>query len=184
LLDVPLAQRCAEKAGGQNVFRTLLVGLTFVTLAAPVIGAAGQAQDKAVTKDTNLRAYVELLRSDVRAQKVAIFTELMEFSEAEDKAFWPLYREYDLELTKINDERVSLIEEYAASYPNVSDVLADKFALKALDLESRRTAVKSKYYDRFKKALTAKTAARFLQVENQLLMIVDLQIASSLPVLK
>jgi hypothetical protein len=108
----------------------------------------------------------------------------MEFSEAEDKAFWPLYREYDLELTKINDERVSLIEEYAASYPNVSDVLADKFALKALDLESRRTAVKSKYYDRFKKALTAKTAARFLQVENQLLMIVDLQIASSLPVLK
>ena len=34
----------------------------------------------------NLRAYVELLRADVRAQKVAFITELMEFTDAEDKA--------------------------------------------------------------------------------------------------
>jgi hypothetical protein len=47
------------------------------------------------TKSLNLTAYAELLRSDVRAEKVAIITEVMDFTEAEDAAFWPIYREYD-----------------------------------------------------------------------------------------
>ena len=49
----------------------------------------------------------------MRAQKVAILTEVMGFTEAEDKAFWPIYREYDLEMAKLGDERVALIAEYA-----------------------------------------------------------------------
>jgi hypothetical protein len=165
------------------VFRTLLTGLTLMALAGP---ATARAQDKSGkdTRDLNLRAYVELLRTDVRGQKVAIITQLMEFTEAEDQTFWPIYREYELELTRLNDERISGIQEYANGYPNVSDALADKLALKALDLESRRNALKSKYYERLKTALSPKTAARFLQVENQLLMIIDLQIASSLPIVK
>ena len=115
---------------------------------------------------------------------MAFITELMEFTDAEDKAFWPIYREYDVELSKINDERVTGIEEYARNYDKVTDALADKLAIKALELESRRTALKEKYYARLKSALSPKTAARFLQVENQLLMIIDLQIAASLPIVK
>ena len=120
----------------------------------------------------------------MRAQKVAFITELMEFTDAEDKAFWPIYRAYDVELSAINDERVTGIEEYARNYDKVSDALADKLATKALELEGRRTALKEKYYARLKTALSAKTAARFLQVENQLLLIIDLQIAASLPIVK
>jgi hypothetical protein len=159
-----------------------------VVVLAVIATGEMSAQQAAVTpvetKDTNLRAYVELLRSDVRAQKVAFITELMEFTDAEDKAFWPIYREYDVELSTINDERVSGIEEYARSYDNVTDALADKLATKALQLESRRTALKEKYYTRLKSALSPKTAARFLQVENQLLMIIDLQISAALPIVK
>ena len=58
------------------------------------------------TREANLRAYVELLRSDLRAQKVAIITEVMQFTEAEDAKFWPIYREYETELAKINDDRM------------------------------------------------------------------------------
>ena len=65
------------------------------------------------TRELNLRAYTELLRSDVRTQKVAILTEVVGFTEAEDKAFWPIYREYDAEMSNLGDERVSLIAEYA-----------------------------------------------------------------------
>ena len=68
------------------------------------------------TKTLNLSAYAELLRSDVRAQKVAIITEVMGFTEAEDKAFWPIYREYDVEMAKLGDERVAMIADYAKNY--------------------------------------------------------------------
>ena len=158
----------------------------FLAMLSAATGASAQqaAPTAADTKDANLRAYVELLRSDVRGQKVAFITELMEFSEADDKAFWPIYRAYDTELSAINDERVNGIEEFARSYGKLDDALADKLATKSLELEGRRTALKQKYYDRFKTAMSATTAARFLQLENQLLLIVDLQIAASLPIVK
>jgi len=159
-----------------------------VIVAIMMSAAAASAQQAAVTpaetKDLNLRAYAELLRADVRAQKVAIITELMEFTDAEDKAFWPIYRAYDTELAAINDERLNGIEEYARNYGKVNDALADKLASRALELEGRRTALKQKYFARFKTALSATTAARFLQVENQILLLVDLQIAASLPIVK
>jgi len=136
------------------------------------------------SRELNMRAYVELLRSDIRSQKVAILTEVMEFNEQEDAAFWPIYREYDTELQKLNDERVGLIQDYAKNFEAMTDDVADRLAKGALDLEGRRNALKQKYYERVKQALSSKMAARFLQVENQMLMLIDLQISAALPVVR
>jgi len=172
------------------------VPLVLLALWAPASPAQAQsppaATPQANTKpadadesaELNLRAYVELLRSDLRTQKVAIITQMMEFTEAEDKAFWPIYREYELETSKLNDERVALIQEYGENYAKITDDMADKLATKALDLESRRQALKAKVYERVKQATSAHTAAKFLQVEHQLLLLVDLQISAALPIIK
>jgi hypothetical protein len=156
---------------------------TFVlaALAAPALASA-QSAAAGQTKTLNLSAYAELLRADLRAEKVAIITEVMEFTEAEDKAFWPIYREYDSEMTKLGDERVALVAEYARSFDQLTDDAADKLARKALDLEARRQAVKAKYYERVSAVLKGRTALRFLQVEHQLLLLIDLQIAAALPI--
>lgn len=130
----------------------------------------------------NLSAYAELLRSDIRAQKVAIITEVMGFTEGEDTAFWPIYREYDLEMAKLGDERVALIADYAKNYGALTNDVADRLATKALELETRRQELKAQVYQKVRKALSPLTAARFLQVEHQLLLLVDLQIAASLPI--
>jgi hypothetical protein len=150
----------------------------------PALAQTAAAVDPKQTKALNLSAYVELLRSDLRASKVAIITEVMGFTEAEDKAFWPIYREYDLEMAKLGDERVALITEYAENYSNLTDAVAEKLAGKAIELEQRRNAAKAKVYERVKTALSPKTAMRFLQVEHQLLLLIDLQIAASLPISK
>ena len=135
-------------------------------------------------RERNLNAYVELLRSALRAQKVAVITELMQLTETEDKAFWPIYREYDFELSKVNDERIAGIETYAKSYTRLSPALANELAMKALDVEARRIALKRTYYTKLAAAVSPLTAAKALQMENQIQLIVDLQIAASLPVLK
>jgi len=135
-------------------------------------------------RTTNLATYAELLRSDVRAQKIAILTEVMGFTEAEDKAFWPIYREYDAEMAKLGDERVALIGDFTSHNDQMTDAMADQIGTKALDLEARRQAVKAKYYDRVKKAVSPRTALRYLQVEHQLLLLIDLQISAALPIAK
>jgi hypothetical protein len=165
------------------MIRQLLV--TLVVLAAALPAAAAQAaQASQQAKTLNLSAYAELLRSDVRAEKVAIITEVMGFSEAEDAAFWPIYREYDAEMSKLGDERVALIADYAKNYEQMTDATADSLATKALDLQRRRQAVEAKYYERIKAVLKPRQALRYLQVEHQLLLLIDLQIAASLPIAK
>jgi len=159
----------------------VLVALLVLAPGAQAIAQTKPADD---SREQNLRAYAELLRSDLRAQKVAIITELMQFTEADDEKFWPIYREYEIELAKVNDERIALIREYASAYESITDAIADRLARGAHDLEQRRKTLKAKYYDRFKAALSPRTAARFLQIENQILLILDLQIAASLPIVQ
>lgn len=160
---------------------------TLATLVLILVGGlAGHGQSGSdrsdQTKSLNLAAYAELLRSDVRAQKTAILTEVMGFTEAEDAKFWPIYREYDLEMAKLGDQRLSLIADYAKEYATLTDEGADRLAKRALELEAGRQAVKGKYYERVKTALSPRTAMRFLQVEHQLLLLIDLQIAAALPI--
>ena len=163
--------------------RIILTG-TFVLLVAGARPAAAQTSAGSADKDKNLNltAYAELLRSDVRTQKVAILTEVMGFTEAEDKAFWPIYREYEAEMSKLGDERVALIRSYADSFAALTDENASALAAKAMDLEARRSAALGRCYEKVKSATSGRTALRFLQVEHQLQLLIDLQIAASLPV--
>ena len=152
-------------------------------LTIPSLGLA-QAPNLAETREANLRAYIDLLRSDVRAQSAAIVAEMMQLNDADDKAFWPVYRAFEADLSKLNDTRIALIKEYADNYGALTDAVADTLARRALDLETRRTELKAKYYDRLRAVVPAKVAARFIQIENQILLLLDLQIAASLPIVE
>jgi hypothetical protein len=95
-----------------------------------------------------------------------------------------VYREYETELARLNDERLRGIETYAKVYQNITAANANDLMTKALDLESRRVALKQKYFTKLKSVLSPLTAARALQVENQIQLLIDLQVAASLPVVQ
>ena len=53
-----------------------------------------------------------------------------------------------------------------------------------MQLDEQRMALREKYYAIMNKALPATLAVRFFQVENQLQLLVDLQIAANLPIIE
>jgi len=130
----------------------------------------------------NLDAYVDLLRKDVRQQKEEIMGSVMVLSAADAAKFWPIYGEYDKELTKLNDQRAENIKEYARTYNELTDEKADELIQKSLAYQKQRMDLLARTYDRVKEALGGITAARFVQVEHQLLLLIDLEIVSALPV--
>jgi len=156
--------------------------------ASPCQGQAKTAESKtavspeADAQKKNLQAYIDLLREDVRQQKAEIMGSVMVLSAEDAAKFWPIYSEYDTELTKLNDQRVANIKEYARTYSELTDEKADELIQKALAYQKQRGELLAKTYDRVKQALGAITAARFVQVEHQLLLLIDLKIASVLPV--
>jgi hypothetical protein len=132
--------------------------------------------------EPSIDSTIESLRADFRADKVAIITEAMRFNDQDGKAFWPVYRKYEAEVTKVNDQRVSLIKTYADKFTTMTDADAKSMIDQSLDFEARRVDIKKKYVKEFEKAgLSSSTTAKFLQLEHRLDLLVDLKIASELP---
>jgi hypothetical protein len=157
------------------------VGLTMATSSAFAVRDKGTPFGD---KELNITAYIELLRSDIQAERVAVIGQIMQLNEADSAKFWPIYREYQTELTALNDIKIGVVREYVENYDKVTDKAADRSANTIFDFESKRLALKKKYYERMKNALSAKTALQFFQVENQILMLLDLQLSSSLPAVR
>ena len=134
-------------------------------------------------QEKNVRAYIELLRSDIKDNRTQIMGLVMQLDAGDSAKFWPVYKEFETEYTEFGNEVIALIRNYVAQYDNMTPEVADQLATKLLDLEQQRNVLKRKYYQKFKEALDPIAATRFLQVENQIERILDLQIASELPVI-
>jgi lipid-binding SYLF domain-containing protein len=105
----------------------------------------------------------------------------MELTDAESKAFWPLYRDYRAALDKINDQRVNLILEYARLYPNIPDLQAIQMLKTYTDLEQKHVAQRTSYLKKFSNVLPATKALRFAQVETRLDLLIHLDLAARIP---
>jgi hypothetical protein len=172
------------------------ISLATFLISAMVAAPPGRAQSKSEQVESktsaspssdaqkNVQAYIDLLRRDVRQEKAEIMGSVMVLSAQDATKFWPIYSEYDAQLAKLNDQRVENIKEYARTYDQMTDEKADELIQKSLAYQKQRSELLAQTYDKVKQALGAVTAARFAQVEHQLLLIIDLQIASSLPIVE
>jgi len=168
--------------------------LATLSLLALVTAAPSRAQTKTQNVEgkasasaesdaaTNVQAYIDLLHSDVRQQKAEFMGSVMLLSAQGAAKFWPIYSDYDAQLAKLNEQRIEIIKEYAHSYNQMTDAKADELIQKSLAYQKQRSELLVQTYDKVKEALGAVTAARFAMVEHQLLLIIDLQIDSSLPI--
>ncbi len=172
--------------------RMLLATLFVLILASPPSGHAQTTAQKPTstaaapsepdTQNKNVQSYIDLLRRDVRQQKAEIMGVMMLLSAADAAKFWPIYSDYDVALAKLNDQRLENIKEYARNYNDLTDEEADRLIEKSVSFQKERADLLAATYVKVKQALGGVTAARFAQIEHQLLLIIDLQIDSSLPI--
>ena len=158
--------------------KTLLV---MVLLLTPV---AAFSEPGTPTPDARLDPYIALMRTDLKAERAAVIVSNMHFSDAEAEAFWPVYNNYQKELSMVGDEKVALIKDYAAHLDQLDDKKAAELTARALAMEEQRLQIIKKYIGEFGKVLPAKQVARLFQLEMQMQRLVDLQIAAELPLVQ
>ena len=160
------------------------MGLVAQTAAKRMPGQTAQNQPSTLSdQEKNIRTYIELLRTDVRKQRTQIMSVVMQLDAEEAAVFWPIYKDFEADYTQIGEGIVDLVKDYAKNYNSMTAEVANQLGTKLLDLEQQRNDLKRRYFEKFKAALDPITATGFLQVENQLERIIDLQIASELPVI-
>ncbi len=130
-----------------------------------------------------VEGFIELLRSDIRADKVAVLTVAMDLDEQQAESFWPLQREYEGSLASLNDQRLKLIKRYADQWVTLTDEQAASIAKDAFSIQERRLKLRKSTYKKMNKEIGGLVAARWAQIENAIQMVLDLQISSLLPLL-
>jgi hypothetical protein len=108
----------------------------------------------------------------------------MNFSEEDASVFWPIYKEYEIELDKLGDKRLANIKDFAENYKKMTDLKADEIINQAFNYQEERLKLKRNVYNQIKEKLNPSTAAKFIQLEHQIQLIIDLKINAKLPLLK
>ena len=149
-----------------------------------LLGAAASAQTVEVTARPLTDSDIQLMRTDVQSSKIAIITDTMKFTDAESTAFWPVYRDYARDQQVIGDDRVKLVKDYATNYDTLNDDNAKDMVQRMINIEDKTLNLREDYWPKFMKALGAKRAAKFYQVDNRLSLIINLQLTSAIPLIQ
>jgi hypothetical protein len=130
-------------------------------------------------------AFVSYGRAEMREDKVVLINESMNLNSSDPNynAFWHEYYPYEAELKTINDDRLQLIRDYKFNYKTMDDNTANNLAERALTIHKKKLELLKKYYEKIKQATSPIIAARFLQVEHQISLLLDVEIASKMPLL-
>ena len=156
--------------------------LTFTTAS---FSGSGRAQAAADAEPDDLRAILEVMRSDVNGSKIRTLNQVMLLTPTEAEQFWPIYRQYEKDLAAVGDRKLALIREFAARRAeNSLDSKAwNSLAQKWLRNAEERVQLWKKYQKKISKGVSAMRAAQFLQVEHQMALLIDINVASEMPLL-
>ena len=136
-----------------------------------------------VTAEQANEANIQLMRQDIRSERKKIVAANMPLTETEATRFWPLYDRYIAETVKVNDTRYALIKEYAQNYRAMTDQQADSFVKRWLTLDQDNTQLRLKFVPEFEKVISHKKTALFFQIDRRMGMMIELQLASQVPLL-
>ena len=145
-------------------------------------GIAVYAQEAGTTSTVDQE--IQLMRKDLQSDKKLIVAANMVLTDAEAQKFWPVYDEYAADLAKVNDTKVAVIKEYAASVDNLSNAKAEDLVRRWTDADGAAIQLRMKYVPLLQKVLPGTKAARFFQIDRRIGLIVDLQLASEIPLVQ
>ena len=153
--------------------KKLILAIALVVLSFGIVVADDETDD-----------FIELLRSDLRADKQALVELAMDLNEADANIFWPIYRKYEAERVELGDRTLALIKSYPGAV-NVTEVqtvrmLGDEW----FKIQEERIKLAKKYYKQVEKQLAPRIAVRWIQIEHRLLLLINLQLAAEVPLVE
>jgi hypothetical protein len=142
--------------------------------------AAASSKSGQVVSDQD----IELLREDLRSQKKQLIAANLSLTDSEATKFWPVYDQYQGEYTKIGDAKLALIREYAANWGTFTDEQALDYLKRSEEISESVIQLRKKYLPLVNQVLPGKKTATFFQLERRIELLMDVQVASLLPLVQ
>jgi Spy/CpxP family protein refolding chaperone len=159
--------------------RTIVAALVLVTIFL----SCAFAQQKRATSTVSDHD-IQLLRKDLRSAQKQIIAANLPLTDAEAQKFWPMYEQYNAEKVKINDDKLLVIKDYAANFESLTDTQAQTLVNKWAQADQSAVQLRTKYIPIFQNVLPGKKAALFFQLDRRIAVLLDLQLASEIPLVE
>jgi len=127
---------------------------------------------------------IKMLRSDLRSDKKQIIAQNLQLTDTQAEKFWPVYDAYAKELAKLGDQRYAIIQDYANNYNTLTDAQADDLLKRMLAVDASAAALRQQWEPKFRKVLTGKQTALFMQLDRRISLLIEIQVASIIPLVK
>lgn len=127
---------------------------------------------------------IELLRRDLRSEKKKLIALNLPLTAEEATKFWPVYDQYAADMSKVYDEFYKVVKEYTSVQKTISDEQASNMMRRWADLMVQLAQTRQRYIPLVEKAIPARKAAYFFQVDRRLYALLDLQVVSQTPLIQ
>ena len=160
----------------------LLSNVSFAQDAEQVAQPAKQIAQPAPSS-AGLDEQIALMRLDLRSNRKKVIAANMKLAPDEGRWFWAMYEQYVNELVQINKAKYDLIKEYLQN-ENMTDEQANTLPKRWEEVDESVVQLRLKYIPIFRKVLSAKSTAMFFQLDRRVQLMIDLQLASSIPLIQ
>lgn len=165
----------------RGISRAMIITTVVATalLGQMVVTGKGRAEEPGMSSSD-----YELLRSDIRTKKATLIAQQLKFTDQEAAVFWPVYRQYEVELAGILDKKIALLKDYMSHHETMTDAQAKQLAENVFKVDQQTLDLRMKCFNTLEKSMSPKTVVRWLQLERRLQLFVDAQLAKELPAIK
>ncbi len=154
--------------------KTLLIAFTAV--------AAFGAAEVSFAQSTNTRDDTELLISQIQTDKRTVVLSAMQLTDAEVAVFTPTYDKYQADMRKQYEAAAEMLNKFAANYGSMTDDAAKDIMKDWFKLRDERNEIQKKYAKQMGRDLPPTKVLQWVQIENKLNALLDVQAASVVPI--
>jgi hypothetical protein len=154
--------------------KRLLITLTGLVAFGATVPSSAQT--------TNAKDDVQLLISQIQTDKRAIVLRTLDLNDTQVAAFTPIYDAYQAEMKTLMERGGAVLDKFAANFGSMTDDAAKEILKEALKIRDDRNATMRKYAKKLERELPAVKVLQWVQIENKLNTLLDVQAASVIPI--
>jgi len=146
-----------------------------ITVAVMFIAGPAQAQ----VRDETILTY-EVLTEEWHD----LIAGVLDLTDPETEAFWPIYEEYAAVKGALWDERIDVIKMFLSGYDTMGPEVARGLLGASFEIDAKMVALERAFADRFDDVLPPAKVVRLFQAENKLETMMSMEIAKDIPLAK
>lgn len=121
------------------------------------------------------------LRANLRQKKAELIAKNLALTPEQAAAFWPIYKQYDDEVAKLQDENLAFVKEYLAVYDRLDDATARNLQERFFQAQEKAIRLRRAAAEEVGKVLPGKLTAKFVQLDRYYTLLGEVQIQSRIP---